>query len=92
MTDLVGQERNLALLDRNRQFTVISRWSIPIPIAEYSNSPVVVYFYSERWIPISCFSLAEAIALYRKALSLGKKILVYPPDLDGDIQGTFSPE
>ncbi len=31
---------------------------------------------------MKCFSLAEAIELYRKALLLGKKIIVYPADLD----------
>jgi hypothetical protein len=31
---------------------------------------------------MTCFSLAEAIALYQKALALGKKILVYPPSLN----------
>lgn len=45
-------------------------------------TPVVVYFYSNSWIPMKCFSLAEAIELYRKALLLGKKIIVYPAGLD----------
>lgn len=61
---------------------VVSVWTNPIPLEEYQMSPVVVYFYSNRWIPMKCFSLAEAIELYRKALSLGKKIIVYPPFFD----------
>ena len=68
------------------EYRVVSPLRIPIPVGEYTQTPVVVYFYSDRWIPITCFCLAEAIALYRKALSLGKKILVYPPDLDETTQ------
>jgi hypothetical protein len=59
---------------------VISPWKTPIPIEEYTEEPVVVYFYSDRWIPITCFSLMEAITLYRKAVALGKEILVFPSD------------
>jgi hypothetical protein len=51
-----------------------------MPIEEYTAEPVVVYFYSDRWIPITCFSLMEAITLYRKAVALGKEILVFPSD------------
>lgn len=61
---------------------MISAWSNPIPLKEYTTSRVVVYFYSDRWIPINCFSLAEALMLYRKALRLGKEILVFPPELE----------
>ncbi len=61
---------------------VISPWRNPVPLEEYQMSPVVVYFYSNRWIPMKCFSLGEAIELYHKASCLGKKIIVYPPDLD----------
>lgn len=53
-----------------------------MPLEENTRERVVVYFYSDRWIPITCFCLAEAIALYRKALRLGKEILVFPLDLD----------
>jgi hypothetical protein len=60
----------------------VSPWRIPIPLEEYLRIPVVVYFFSDRWIPISCFSFAEAMALYRKALFLGKQILVYPPQVN----------
>ncbi len=53
-----------------------------MPLNECDTHPVVVYFYSDKWIPITGFSLGEAIALYRKALFLGKEILVYPSNLD----------
>lgn len=61
---------------------MVSPWSIPMPLEDYTKSLVVVYFYSDRWIPISCFKLTEAIALYRKGLQKGKEIFVFPPGLD----------
>jgi len=61
---------------------VVSPLRNPIPLEEYTGERVVVYFYSDRWIPITCFCLVEALKLYRKALLLGKEILVFPPDLD----------
>lgn len=54
-------------------------------------TPVVVYFYSHSWIPMKCFSLAKAIELYRKALLIGKKIIVYPADLDPYTQRNTTP-
>ncbi len=78
MTCLLGQQKDL----NRAKGRIVSPWSNPIPLKEYAKHPVVVYFYSDKWIPITCFSLAEAIALYRKALSLGKEILVYPPNLE----------
>ncbi|HAJ63258.1 MAG TPA: hypothetical protein DCP31_31860 [Cyanobacteria bacterium UBA8543] len=54
-------------------------------------SPVVVYLYSNRWIPMKGFSLAEAMKLYRKALLLGKKIIVYPAGLDAYAQRIATP-
>jgi hypothetical protein len=84
MTRLLDQEKDLCQ-DRDLGAStkgLVSPWRTPIPLGEYQMSPVVVYFYSNRWIPMNCFSLAEAIVLYRKALSLGKKIIVYPPNLD----------
>jgi hypothetical protein len=53
-----------------------------LPLEDYAKSRVVVYFYSDRWIPISCFKLTEAIALYRKGMIKGKEIFVFPPGLD----------
>lgn len=61
---------------------MVSYLSIPIPVEDCTRSRVVVYFYSDRWIPMTCFCLDEAIKLYHKALRLGKEILVFPPDLD----------
>jgi hypothetical protein len=40
---------------------------------------------------MKCFSLAEAVALYHKALSLGKEIIVYPADYDPYIQRYAAP-
>lgn len=78
MSYLLSQVGNLDIPNA----TVVSPWNTPIPEGECTESPVVIYFYSDKWIPIVGFSLGEAITLYRKALFLGKKILVYPPNLD----------
>ncbi len=61
---------------------MVSPWQLPLPTGEYTTVRVVVCFYSTRWIPISCFSYTEAIALYRKALLKGMEILVFPMGLD----------
>lgn len=93
MRRLPNSERDLYQArnaDRARK-EVVSPWRIPIPTGEYQMSPVVVYFYSNGWIPMKCFSLAEAIALYRKASFLGKKIIVYPSHLDPYTQRSFAP-
>jgi len=61
---------------------VVSPWQLPLPSGNYTTLQVVVYFYSDRWIPIPCFCLSEALALYRKALRQGKEIVVFPPGLN----------
>jgi hypothetical protein len=81
MTRLLNQVKDLNLPNKVDDFSVVSPWRIPLPREEYNQSSVVMYFYSDIWIPITGFSLAEAIALYRKALVLDKEILLYPPDL-----------
>ena len=78
MTCLLGQQGEL---DKAKG-RIISPWRNPMPLKECDRHPVVVYFYSDKWIPITGFSLGEAIALYQKALFLGKEILVYPSNLD----------
>jgi hypothetical protein len=78
MNHPLAQERDFALPNRE----IVSPWRNPLPLEDHTKSPVVTYFYSENWIPMTCFSLTEAIALYRKALFLGKEILVYPADVD----------
>lgn len=78
MSYLLSQIGNLDIPDA----TVVSPWNTPIPVGDCTESPVVIYLYSDKWIPIVGFSLGEAIKLYRKALFLGKKILVYPLDLE----------
>lgn len=59
-----------------------SPWQNPLPKEEYITNRVVVYFYSDFWIPIPGFCLSEAIALYRKAMFRGQELLVFPLGLD----------
>ena len=66
-----------------------SSWQLPLPIGVNAHHRVVVYFYSDGWIPITYLCLSEAIALHSKALLEGKEILVFPPDLDLDMQNTL---
>lgn len=61
---------------------MVSDWQNPLPSKENTTSQAVVYYYSDFWIPITCFSYSEAIALYQKALRQGKKILVFPSGLN----------
>jgi len=81
------QDRDLDISTRD----VVSPWRNPIPLGEDETTPVVVFFYSNRWIPMKCFSLAEAIALYHKALDLGKQIIVYPHHFDPYTQRYTAP-
>ena len=67
MARLLTQEKKLNLPPHLDNCSLTSPWKSPLPLAEYNHHSVVVYFYSEIWIPISCFSLAEAITLYKKA-------------------------
>jgi hypothetical protein len=59
-----------------------SPWQVPLPLEEYTALRVAAYFYKGRWIPIMSLRLADAIKLHRQALSLGRDIVVFPPDLD----------
>lgn len=59
-----------------------SPWQNPLPIDDYTTRQVVVYFHSDCWIPITCFGLSEAIALYRKALLRGRGLFVFPSGLN----------
>ena len=61
---------------------MVTPWQLPLPTQECTTVRVVVCFYSDRWIPISCFSYKEAIELYHKALLKGMEILVFPSGLD----------
>ncbi|MBE9126879.1 MULTISPECIES: hypothetical protein [unclassified Coleofasciculus] len=67
-----------------------SPWHNSLPVEKETGKTVVVYFYSDRWIPILCFSRKEAIALSRKALLKNKKILVFPRGLDIETQNILS--
>ncbi len=81
MTCLSARSVDLDRSNRENEVKVVSPWRNPVPLKEFDGHPVVVYYHSDRWIPIAGFSLAEAMVLYRKALFLGKEILVYPPNL-----------
>lgn len=59
-----------------------SVWQNPISLGEEATKRVVVYVYSDRWIPISYFSYSEAIRLSRKARLKGKKAFVFPTGLN----------
>lgn len=69
-----------------------SPWQNPLPIDDHTNRQVVVYFHSDFWIPITCFGLSEAIALYRKALQRGKELFVFPPGLNLETKNILLPE
>ena len=69
-----------------------SLWQLPLPAQEDTTLPVVVYFYSDFWIPITCFCLSEAIALYRKALRQGKEICVFPLGLQLETKNILAGE
>jgi len=58
------------------KFIVVdSPWQNPLPIGADAKNKVVVFFYSEFWIPVSSFCLSEAIALHQKAFFKGKEIV-----------------
>ena len=62
---------------------MISPWQSPLPIGEHQNSPVVIYFYSDQWVPMIFSRLAEAIALHRQILdNSGKEIFIFLSHLD----------
>ncbi len=69
-----------------------SPWQNPLPVGEDAHSRVVVLLYSDRWIPVTCFCLNEAIALYRKGMRQGKKIFVFPVGLDLETKNILSNE
>ncbi len=60
---------------------MVSPWSNPLPLEEYTAAKVVICAYQGKWIPITFSSLAEAIRLYQNALLHGAEIFIFPPDL-----------
>lgn len=66
-----------------------SPWQNPLPKEEYRTNRVVVYFYSDFWIPIPGFCLSEAIALYRKAMFRGQELFIFPLGLDLEANNIF---
>ena len=71
---------------------MMSPWQNPLPYGEESTNRVVVYFYSDRWIPMTCFCLNEAISLYRKAMVHNKELFVFPLGLDLETKNILSSE
>ena len=63
-------------------YTVGSLWHVPLPLESSKNSRVVVYFYNDRWFPITFYTLADAIALHHQAVKEGRELVVFPPGLD----------
>ncbi|MBW4549476.1 MAG: hypothetical protein KME25_34530 [Symplocastrum torsivum CPER-KK1] len=59
-----------------------SLWHVPLPLGSSKNSRVVVYFYNDRWFPITFYTLADAIALHHQAVREGRELVVFPPGLD----------
>ena len=71
---------------------MISPWKNPLPLQEHSKNQVVVFFYSDGWIPMTCFRLNEAIELHHKAMMRGKKIFVFPSGLDLETKNILAQE
>ncbi len=71
---------------------VSSPWHNPLPQGDYTSRRVVVYFYSNQWIPITCFRLSEAITLHQKALLQGKELFVFPPGLNLETKNILASE
>ena len=59
-----------------------SLWHVPLPLGSSKNSRVIVYFYNDRWLPITFYTLADAIALHYQAAREGRELVVFPPGLD----------
>lgn len=64
-----------------------SPWQIPLPLTQYLNLRVVIYFFSDgRWVPIKYCNLSRAIELYyRIVFEAGKEVLIFPVDLDPNL-------
>jgi hypothetical protein len=75
------------------KFIVVdSPWQNSLPIGADAKNKVVVFFYSEFWIPVSSFCLSEAITLHQKAFFKGKEIVVFPTGLDLEHKNIFLSE
>lgn len=40
---------------------------------------VVIYYYTNRWIPIMFYSYSDAIVLHYEARLSGKELYIFPP-------------
>ncbi|BAY65789.1 hypothetical protein NIES22_58960 [Calothrix brevissima NIES-22] len=63
---------------------VISNWSLPLPLEQYLNHRVVIYFFSDgQWIPIKYCRLAKAIEVSQQAQQeSASETLLFPVDLN----------
>ncbi|QFZ15910.1 hypothetical protein EH233_17925 [Anabaena sp. YBS01] len=61
-----------------------SNWQIPLPLDQYLNHRVVIYFFSDGlWVPIKYCNLSKAIDLHYKTLiEANKEFFVFPVDLN----------
>jgi hypothetical protein len=64
-----------------------SPWHNPIPLSQYLNQRVVMYFFSDGlWVPIKYCRLSRAVEIhYRIVLEAGKEVLIFPADLNPNL-------
>lgn len=71
---------------------MISPWQNSLPLSEYTTQQVVVYFYSDRWVPIMFFSLVAAIQLHQKAQQAGSELFIFLVNLNPDAFESSDPK
>jgi hypothetical protein len=61
-----------------------SNWQIPLPLDQYLNHRVVLYFFSDGyWVPIKYCTLSKAIDLHHKIKGeANKEVFLFPVDLN----------
>ncbi|MBD2451848.1 hypothetical protein H6G76_32960 [Nostoc sp. FACHB-152] len=64
-----------------------SPWQSPIPLSQYPNLRVVMYFESDgHWVPIKYCHLSRAVEIhYRIVSQAGKEVVIFPVDLDPNL-------
>jgi hypothetical protein len=68
---------------------VTSLWVCPIPIEEFRNDKVTVYYYNEQWESIIFCCLADAVEFHYQAAIAGKEVLIFPHHLNPN---NFNPQ
>ncbi|BAY07728.1 hypothetical protein [Calothrix sp. NIES-2098] len=63
---------------------LISNWNVPLPLEQYLNHRVVIYYFSDgQWIPIKYCRLSKAIEIYQRTKhEVAGETLVFPVDLN----------